>query len=109
MDQLINFISSFAQSVDLGEQYGFGKYKTIGDFISVLILPGLILGGLSILYYFLLASYKMLTAGGNKDEMGKARAMITHGIIGFLLLLVAFLVLMFIPEIFKLEGFKIIK
>lgn len=45
--------------------------------------------------YFLTGAFKYLKAGGNKDEVEGGKQMIVHAILGFLILMLTFLVLQF--------------
>ena len=53
-----------------------------------------------VIIYFLIGAFKYLKAGGNKEDVEGGKQMITHAIIGFVLLMLSFLVLQFM--LFKL-------
>lgn len=55
-----------------------------------------------VIIYFLLGAFKYLRAGGNKEEVEAGRQMIEHAIVGFIILMFAFLILQFLlSSLFK--------
>lgn len=60
--------------------------------------------------YFLWGAFKYLVSAGNKEETAGARDMITHAIIGFIILIFAFLILQFLlSSLFGISDYQIIK
>jgi hypothetical protein len=92
---------------DLGENYGLGYIKTVGEGFSHLIRPSFEIAGAALIIYLVVAGFKWIASGGDKEAIASARAMITHAIIGFALLILFFLVLKFLPEYLEL-GIKFI-
>ncbi|MCL5784438.1 MAG: hypothetical protein M1142_03735 [Patescibacteria group bacterium] len=92
------------QQVSLKDQFAFGKFNSLGEILSGLIGPAFSIAAVAVVFYFLIGAFKYLTSGGDKNAVASARDMITHSIIGFLLLMMLFLIMQFIPQIF---GFKI--
>lgn len=90
-------------TVNLGERFGFGHIKSLGDGISFLVGPAFTIAGIAVLLYFLFAAYKLIFSGGDKTAVGAAKEMITHSIIGVILLLVMFFVLPFILSYFGIK------
>lgn len=82
--------------VKIGDVFGFGEIKTLGEGTSRLVMPAFSLATALVVIYFLLGAFKYLKSGGNKEEVEGARQMITHGIVGFIILMFAFLVLQFL-------------
>src|SRR3989344_4887455 len=82
--------------VNIGESFGFKDIKSLGQGTSQLIMPFFSLAAVIVVIYFMVGAYKYLTSGGNKEEVEGARQMITHAIIGFILLMFAFLVIQFL-------------
>ena len=101
-------LTAYAQSVDLGTNYGYGYINNLGEGFSHLVIPGFAIAGTGVSIYFLIGAFKVLTSGGEKEALSSARNMITHAIIGFILLMVMFLVLKFLPGFFGLGDYKII-
>lgn len=101
--------TAFAQSpVPIGEKFGFGNITSLGQGTSQLVLPVFSVATSLVVVYFIFGAFKYLTSGGNKEELEGARRMITHAIIGFVILMMAFLVLQFIlSSLFGIQ-FKLI-
>ncbi len=95
--------------VDIGSKFGFGDITSLGCGTSKLVKPTFSVAAFLIVLYFLLGAFRFLKAGGNKEDMESARQMINHAVIGFLLLMFAFLIIQFIPQFFNLPGLDIIR
>lgn len=105
---LLSINPVFAQ-VNIGKEFGFGDITSLGDATSRLVKPAFELSAATVIIYFLLGAFKYLTSGGNKEEIEKARQMITHAIIGFIILMFAFLILQFLlSSLFGITGLQII-
>ncbi len=85
--------------VDLGATYGFGKILTLGEGLSLLVQPIFAIAGIAVFFYLVFGGFKFLTSGGNKDAVSSARAMITHALIAFVMLMLLFVALRFLPEL----------
>lgn len=103
---LVNTV--YAAGVDIGDHYGFGWYQSLGGLIQQLTNPAFAIAGVAVVFYVILGAFKYITSAGNKDTTKSARDMITHGIIGFILLLLIFLIMEIIPEIIGV-NFSIIQ
>lgn len=99
------YITPVHAAVNIGEFFGYGgncpsnepnAICSLGQGTSKLVMPFFSLAAVIVVIYFLVGAYKYLTSGGNKEEVEGARNMITHAIIGFILLMFAFLVLQFL-------------
>lgn len=88
---------------DIGDVFGYGYIKSLGQGTSYLIAPAFSLATAAVVIYFLIGAFKFLTSGGDKEAVASARNMITHAIIGFVILMFAYLILQFIPQFFKLQ------
>lgn len=101
----------FAQGFGLEGQYGLsgGDFNTLGGALGLLIGPAFMLAGVAVTIYFLIGAFRFLMSGGDKDAVSGARNMITHAIIGFILLMMMFLLLQFIPQFLDLRGFSVVK
>ena len=96
--------------VDIGSKFGFGNIKTLGEVTSRLVTPAFSIAAVVVILYFLFGAFRYLRAGGNKEEMAGARQMITHAIIGFIILMFTFLVLQFLLfRLFDTTELKIIE
>ena len=95
--------------IDIGKDFGYGYLKNLGQGTSLLVTPIFSIATFLVILYFLLGAFKYLKAGGSKEEVEAARQMITHAIVGFFLLMLAFLILQFIlSSLFNITDFKII-
>ncbi|MBI3109586.1 hypothetical protein HYZ06_00955 [Candidatus Daviesbacteria bacterium] len=108
---LLMVIPVLAQSpIPIGEKFGFGNITSLGEATSKLVTPAFSITAVMVIMYFLFGAFRYLRAGGNKEEMEGARQMITHAIIGFFILMSAFLVLQFLlSSLFGITGFQIIR
>lgn len=105
----LNFHIPQVSAVYLGGQYGFGNINSVGEGFSRLVTPGFAIATTIVAFSLIFGGFKYLTSGGDKEQVESAKNLITHAIIGFILLIFMFLVLKFLPEYFGLEGFKIIQ
>lgn len=101
--------NAYAQSTDLAKEFAFGDLQSLGEGISHLVDPAFMLAGIFLVFYFILGAFDLLLAGDSKEKAAGAKNKITHTIIGFILLIVVFLVVKFLPEFFGLKDFQIIK
>ncbi len=98
--------------VQIGDCFGFGGLTSLGQATSQLVIPTFSIASSLVVLYFLFGAFKYLKAGGNKEELEGARLMITHSIIGFMVLIFAFFVLQFLlARLFDIDiqGFNFIK
>jgi len=96
---LLNAKPTFAV-VDIGDKFGYGYIKSLGEGTNLLVAPAFYIAGSLIIFYFLIGAFKYLTSSGDKEAVASARNIITHAIIGFVILMFAFLILQFIPQFF---------
>lgn len=93
----------------IGDWFGFGNIKSLGEGTQQLVNPFFSIAATLVVLYFLFGAFKYLRSGANKEEMEGARQMITQAIVGFIILMFAFLILQFIPQFFNLPGLDIIR
>lgn len=101
----MNIIPKAYAAVDISKEYGFGDLSSLGQGIDRLVYPAFFLAMLAVTIYFVYAAFKYTISGGDKEAVGEARKMITHSIVGFVLLMFLFLVLNFL--FYRLFGAKI--
>jgi hypothetical protein len=81
--------------------------KTGSNFFAEFLpsLVGLVLLGGSLIFFFvfLMGAIQWITSGGDKQALEGARAKITNGIIGVVLLFIAFAVIGLIETFFKIN------
>ncbi|EKD84924.1 MAG: hypothetical protein ACD_38C00139G0016 [uncultured bacterium] len=93
---------------NIGSCFGFGDITSLGQATSRLVIPVFSIAAAAVVIYFLLGAFKYLSSGGNKEAVAGARGMITHAIIGFLILMFAFLILQFlISSLFGITNFQL--
>ncbi len=100
--------------VDIGSKFGFGgdcsatppsPFCSLGTATSQLVDPIFSIAAFLVILYFLLGAFRYLKSGENKEEVEAARKMITHAIVGFIILMFAFLVLQFLlSNLFQIKG-----
>lgn len=101
----MNIISTAQASVDISKEYGFGDLTSLGQGVDRLVYPAFSLALLTVTIYFVYAAFKYTISGGDKEAVGEARKMITHSIIGFILLMFLFIILNFL--FYRLFGARI--
>ncbi|MBI3103503.1 hypothetical protein HYZ05_01025 [Candidatus Daviesbacteria bacterium] len=105
----VNTASTTAKGVDIGSKFGFGDITSLGCGTSRLVKPLFQVAAFLVILYFLLGAFRFLKAGGNKEDMDSARQMITHAIVGFIILMFAFLILQFLlARLLNISDLKII-
>ncbi len=102
----------YAAPVDIKEEFGLATPKTtnLGDAFSLLVTPAFSIATTAVVIYFLMGGFKYLSAGDDKNALPAAQAMITHALIGFVLLMLAFLIFQFLlSKLFGITDLQIIK
>ncbi len=88
---------------DLSKEYAFGHIDTLGQALGYLRNFGFTIATIAVTFYFIIGAIKYITAEGDKTAIASARAMITHSIIGFLLLMVMFVLLQYVTQAFSIN------
>jgi hypothetical protein len=91
--------TAYAAPVNLRTEYAFAKYDTISDLISLILPYVFSIASIGVVFYFVYAAFSYIMAGGNKEGISKARGMMTHALIGLLLLLLSFVAIQFILDV----------
>lgn len=89
--------------VNLDKQFAYGNLTDFGSTLSHLALPVFGFAATMLVFYFLIAGVKFIVSEGDKASVQEAKRMITHSLIGFLLLILLFLIMRFIPQFFGLN------
>ena len=98
------------EGVKIGNCFGFGNITSLGQATSSLVMPIFSLAAVAVIIYFLFGALKYLKAGGNKEEVAGARQTMIHSIVGFIILMFAFLILQFLlSSLFKVTDYQLIK
>ena len=80
-----------------GEDIGLGT-RSLQETIASIIRVVLSLLGIVAVVIILMGGFKWMTAGGNDEEVKKARKLITNGIIGLAIILMAFAISKFVID-----------
>lgn len=90
--------------------FSFGSFWTFADAIQPLVNPAFAIAGTIVFIYFIVGAFRFVTSNGDKNIIASAREEIYHGIIGFILLILLFLVMRYLPAFFLGPGsFSLIK
>lgn len=96
----------FAQKVTINGQKIKGPLDTginnIGDVINRALLVIVPLAGVILFLVLIWGGYDFLLSGGNEERVKKGKAKITAGVVGFLLLILSYLMVKLISQIFGL-------
>lgn len=86
------------------DAYGFGNIGSLGELLSYLGNPIFSLAAVAVVFYFIIGAVKYMSSGGDKGAISAARAMIIHSIIGFILLIIVFILSKYIPQQLGVGG-----
>lgn len=78
----------------------------LGDIVSSIISVLITLGFLALFFYFIMGSYKWMSAGGDKAQVEEARQIFTNGLIGLALLASTFAIFRIIDRFFAIGGIE---
>lgn len=92
-----NFVSP-NKSVDLKTQFLFGNITNMGDLTTRFWPVAFGVAGVVLTLYTLIGAFKFIMSGGDKESVANARRMITHAIVGFMLLILLFLIFQYLPK-----------
>lgn len=82
-----------------------GKFTTLSDVINELLKYLFPLAGLVLLGVLILGGFQLLTSGGNPETVQKGKDKIVSGIVGFLILALAYWIVEILGKVF---GIKIL-
>jgi len=85
------------QPVNVGARFGspFGQGKGFGDLVGFIAQAGIVIAGVIVLFLFIFGGFKIMMSAGSDDAKGAAQGKqaVTWGVIGFVIVLAAFLIL----------------
>ncbi len=100
--------SVYAQQVNLngvGIEGPLKGYETIGDVINNLVPFVISIGGVLLFFILMWGGYDYVTSQGTPEKIKSANAKITAAVVGFILLVLSFLITRVISYIFGVgEG-----
>ena len=77
------------------------KFGTLGGLISQLLNVVFLIAGFLMFIWATVGIFQYITAGGNKEGLAKARARITWAMVGFLFVMISYLLSTYVQQIFK--------
>lgn len=80
-----------------------GKFTTLSDVVDQFLKYFFPLAGLVLLGVLIMGGFELLTSGGNPETIKKGQDKIVSGIVGFLILALAFFLVQILSKIFGLE------
>ena len=83
---------------------GPGGINTIGDLVNRIVQFLIPLAAVILLLVFILGGYDFMMSQGSPEKIKSAQAKLTTGIIGLILLLMAYAIVRLISSIFGLGG-----
>lgn len=96
--------------VKIKDCFGFGDIASFGKVTGDLTGPVFSVVTALVVIYFLWGAFKLLISGADKEQIAGAKQMITHSIIGFIILIFAFFILQFLlSSLFGIKDYQLIK
>lgn len=93
-------------AVDISQSFGPAKYFTdIASFINIFIPLMFTAASIGTLFVLIWGAYTFLTAGGEPEQVQKARKIFQFAILGFVIVMVSFLVARLIAKILNINLF----
>jgi hypothetical protein len=90
---------AYAQGpVQIKDNFGFGYFTDFGSALGALVPVTFFIMTILVVFHFLVGAYEMIISGGDKNRVAEARSKITQSIVGFILLIFAFLVVPYMLE-----------
>jgi len=89
------------------EVEGFEKFEfsgeKLGDIISALLPYLFTLAGLGLFLYLIVAGFGWMTSGGDPKKTQSAKDKLTNALVGFIIIFVAYWLILILEKIFGLE------
>lgn len=85
-------------AIDLSQDYAFGNIKSLGEGVRLLVVPTFSIAAAVVVGFLIFGGIKYMTSGGEKEAVSSAQGMITHAIIGFIILMMLFALMQFLSE-----------
>lgn len=82
----------------------FGPSTRLGDILSQALSMITLLAAFLSFIWFVWGAFHYIFAGGDKEQLAKARSRMTWAIVGLFLTLLAYLIAQFVAEILKPAG-----
>jgi hypothetical protein len=88
--------AGFFDNPQTGAAPNVAAQGTLGQNITTIINFALGLLGLIAVVFLIYAGVLMVTAGGNEDQVGKAKKIITYAVIGIVVILLSYTIVQFV-------------
>jgi len=88
--------ASFFDNPQTGASPNVAAQGTLGQNITTIINFALGLLGLVAVAFLIYAGVLMVTAGGNEEQVGKAKKIITYAVIGIVIILLSYTIVQFV-------------
>lgn len=101
---------AFAQlqpTKQISDEFDFGIFSSFGQVVGILTPIAFSIASLMVVFYFIIGAFELVASQGDKAHIVSARAKIYHSVIGFILLIVLFLFMQFLPQQLGLTNFKL--
>src|SRR3989344_1226739 len=89
-------ITSTRTAVNFNEISFFSRFSNLGALIGTLLPNVLIVAGLILLVYIIVAGFKLMQSGGSSEDTGKSKQAITAALIGFFLIFASYFIIQLI-------------
>ena len=83
------------------------SYGDFSTFVETLTPIAFSVAAIMVAFYFIIGAFELITSQGDKAHIVSARAKIYHSIIGFILLIVIFLIMQALPGRLGLTNFNL--
>lgn len=98
-----------AATFDIGQAYPFGDISNLGEGTSRLVKPAFSIAATVVVIYIVIAAFKWISSSGDKEVVASSQKMITHAIVGFIILMLSFIIFQyFMSALFNTSLLRII-
>ena len=96
---------AFIDEDKLADIFTPAKIVNIANLYNILIPLFLIVSGLVLLGMLFLGAFKVLTAGGNPENLESGKRTMTYSVVGFFIIIFSFVIVKVIAYVFNIELF----
>lgn len=79
------------------------KFGDFGSLLNIIIPLTIVIAVITLLFVLMFGGYKILTAGGNPEELKKSQQVFTKAIIGIIIIVFAYLFVRILGRIFNIS------
>jgi len=96
-------------AINIGDKYGamLGTSRTAGNLVTIIVTAAITMGGVAVLFLFLLGGLKIIGSAGNSDprSAGEGKQAITAAVAGFVVIFTSYIIVKIIET---LTGAKLL-